>query len=79
MITTSFADWCPTGVTTTDALVISFEDASAPVFAAERSDVGGILGTTTPVLVSVGTNDCTASLRLGTAASMRDVSTLFNL
>ncbi|MFN9380605.1 MAG: hypothetical protein ACK6BQ_11660, partial [Bacteroidota bacterium] len=79
MISTSFANWCPGGATTVDDVVFSFEDLSAPVFAAERSDVGGILGTTTPVLVSVGTNDCTGSLRLGTAASMRDLSTLFNL
>jgi hypothetical protein len=79
MISTSFADWCPSGVTTIDDVVLSFEDLSKPVFAAERSDVGGILGTTTPVLVSVGTNDCTGSLRLGTAANMRDLSTLFNL
>jgi large repetitive protein len=81
MITTTFADWCPGGATTTDDVVISFEDTRAPVFAAERTDVGGILGATsgTPVVVSVGTNDCTASLRLGTAANMRDLSTLFNL
>ncbi len=88
MITTSFADWCPSGVTTTDALVISFEDASAPVFAAVTTNTGAtsttpknVLGTTSaaPILVSVGTNDCTASLRLGTASNLRDLSTLFNL
>jgi hypothetical protein len=81
MITTSFADWCPGGATTTDPLVLSFEDLSAPVFAAERADIGGILGTSagSPILVSVGTNDCTGSLRLGTAANMRDISNLFNL
>lgn len=81
MITTTFVDWCPGGVATTDDVVISFEDTRKPVFAEQRADMGGILGTTpaAPVVVSVGTNDCTASLRLGTAANMRDLSNLFNL
>ena len=69
-----------TGVQSFDTLIIQMVDKSAPVFAAERSALP-ILGSSSsnPIIVSVGTNDCTGSLRLGTASSMRDLSNLFNL
>jgi hypothetical protein len=69
-----------TGVQSFDTLIIQMVDKSAPVFAAERSALP-ILGSSSsnPIIVSVGTNDCTGSLRLGTASGMRDLSNLFNL
>jgi hypothetical protein len=84
VITASVVDWCNAVNNFTDYWVLAFEDRSAPVFAANSTVPGAgtaILGTasTSPVVVSVGTNDCTASLRLGTATNMRDLSNLFNL
>jgi len=83
-ITASVVDWCNSANNFTDYWVLAFEDRSAPVFAANSTVPGAgtaILGTSSgsPVVVSVGTNDCTASLRLGTAANLRDLSNLFNL
>ncbi|MFN9688975.1 MAG: hypothetical protein ACK57X_08925, partial [Bacteroidota bacterium] len=86
-IVTKIIDWC-TGVTINDPVVLSFEDASAPVFSALSTNIGSsgttpanVLGTTagSPIRISVGTNECKGSLRLGTAWNMRDLSSLFNL
>ena len=95
VITTVF-DWC-TGAQEFDTLVIKMEDKAAPVFAVYNSQAGNPINTIegkTPtgvtgarssgdsVIISVGLNDCTASLRLpaktGTRADLRDLSALFN-
>jgi hypothetical protein len=86
-IVTMITDWC-TGTMISDPVVLSFEDASAPVFAAASTAIGSssttpgyVLGTTSSdaIKISVGTNECKGSLRLGTAWNMRDLASLFNL
>jgi hypothetical protein len=86
-IVTMITDFC-TGSMISDPIILSFEDASAPVFAAASTAIGSssttpknVLGTTSsdPIKVSVGTNECKGSLRLGTAWNMRDLASLFNL
>jgi hypothetical protein len=92
VITTVF-DWC-TGAQEFDTLIIKMEDKAAPIFAAHNANAfgGAIKGCGGPgaasaacadsVIISVGLNDCTASLRLpaktGTRADLRDLSALFN-
>jgi hypothetical protein len=92
VITTVF-DWC-TGAQEFDTLIIKMEDKTAPIFAAHNANAfGGSIkgcggqGAATAacadsVIISVGLNDCTASLRLpaktGTRADLRDLSALFN-
>ena len=84
VITTVF-DWC-TGTQEFDTLVIKMEDKAAPVFAVYNTNAFGndIEGqpATDSVIISVGLNDCTASLRLpaksGARSNLRDLSALFN-
>jgi len=90
VVTTVF-DWC-LGRQEFDTLIIKMEDKSAPVFAVHNSRVSSVIkGRATlgsfprtsgdSVIISVGLNDCTASLRLpaktGTRADLRDLSALF--
>jgi len=82
-ITTTFMDMCPNnsqGMVMDDVILV-FEDRSKPVFEANTTTINGILGLTVgaPVQISVGTNDCTASLRLGTQTSLRDLASVFNV
>jgi hypothetical protein len=73
---TSVFDWCGGGIEK-DTIIVKFEDLTAPTAAAKSATagtgdfVGKIrgrrIGTTNAkdsVIISVGTNDCTASLRL---------------
>jgi hypothetical protein len=85
VITTVF-DWC-TGAQELDTLIIKMEDKSAPQFAVYNSnafgnDIKGRPAATDSVIISVGLNDCTASLRLpaktGVRTDLRDLSALFN-
>lgn len=89
VVTTVF-DWC-TGAQEFDTLIIKMEDKTGPQFAkfsangpAIRGKVGAAGGnySTDSVIISVGLNDCTASLRLpaktGSRADLRDLSALFN-
>ncbi|MDP4579644.1 MAG: hypothetical protein NWT07_03010, partial [Saprospiraceae bacterium] len=89
VITTVF-DWC-TGAQELDTLIIKMEDKAAPIFAAYNTNgirgrvTGGVTGARTSsdsVIISVGLNDCTASLRLpaktGVRTDLRDLSSLFN-
>ena len=84
VITTVF-DWC-TGTQEFDTLVIKMEDKTAPVFAVYNTNAfdGDINGkpANDSVIISVGLNDCTASLRLpaktGVRTDLRDLSALFN-
>jgi hypothetical protein len=92
VVTTVF-DWC-TGAQEFDTLIIKMEDKAAPKFAVYNSNAfsdaikgcGGEGAASAPcadsVIISVGLNDCTASLRLpaktGVRADLRDLSALFN-
>jgi len=94
VITTVF-DWC-LGTQEFDTLLIKMEDKAAPVFADYNSQAGNPVGSiegrattgSSPrtsgdsVIISVGLNDCTASLRLpaksGARTDLRDLSALFN-
>ena len=92
VITTVF-DWC-TGAQEFDTLIIKMEDKAAPVFVPYNTSAyagvargcGGPGATAAPcadsVIISVGLNDCTASLRLpaktGVRTDLRDLSALFN-
>jgi len=68
---TSVFDWCGGGIEK-DTIIVKFEDLTAPVAAAKSSTaLDGIIrgrrtvgGAADSVIISVGTNDCTASLRL---------------
>jgi hypothetical protein len=73
---TSVFDWCGGGIEK-DTIIVKFEDLIAPIAAAKSATagtgnfVGKIRGrrtvgtwATDSVIISVGTNDCTASLRL---------------
>jgi hypothetical protein len=92
MVDASIVDWC-SNITTKSYVVFAFEDLTAPSFAAENanlpiasytnSTVTSIAASDT-VKLSVGTNDCTATLRLsGNSATvpsdLRDLKNLFNL
>lgn len=91
-VVTMVNDWC-TGIMETDTLILKIMDQTAPVFASYNSLVGGIKGCggsdiiaptscATPVTLSVGLGECSASLRLpaksGVRTNLRDLSSLFN-
>lgn len=84
-ITASVVDWCNSANNFTDYWVLAFEDRSAPVFSADNSNLAiassdkSAIAAGDTAIISVGTNDCTASLRLGTPTAMRDLKDIFNL
>ena len=95
MVDASIVDWCTNTTTKSyvvfafeDLTAPAFTAAQSNLPLGNKS--GGpwtSSGTVEPViaaaadtmLISVGTNDCTASLRLGTAANPRDLRDLFNV